>query len=77
MQILKMTCPNCGANLTYEDGQNNIICVYCDSHVLVHNENEHTVHIVDDAEMARLQMEREQAEKQRSADLKKKSAKKY
>ena len=70
MQILKMTCPNCGASLTYQDGQKSIVCAYCDSRVLIHNENEHTVHIVDDAEMARLQMEREQAEKQRVADLK-------
>lgn len=75
MNMLKMNCPNCGAHLTYEDWQKDIVCSYCDSHVLIDDGKNHTVHIVDDTEMIRMQMERERAEKQRMDDLQKKKKK--
>jgi|GEM_PF-565097 len=47
--IVKLQCPNCGANLETESGKEQCFCLYCGTKLLVHSPGTKTYRIVDEA----------------------------
>ncbi len=47
--IVKLQCPNCGANLETETDKEQCFCVYCGTKLLVHSPGTKTYRIVDEA----------------------------
>lgn len=56
MNVVK--CPQCGANLSIEEGRENVFCSYCGAQILLTNENEHTYRKIDEAELKRAETDR-------------------
>lgn len=57
MQVMK--CPDCGANIEYDGSTPYVHCQYCGTEIAIGNPTPQTVHVVDDAEMKRLEMRQE------------------
>ena len=51
-------CPECGANLTIEEGRDTIFCSYCGTKILMTNENEYTYRHVDEAGIKQAETDR-------------------
>lgn len=49
VEMISVKCPECGAALSLEEGRKEAFCTYCGAKILVHNDNEYTVNIRDDA----------------------------
>lgn len=49
LQINKVNCPECGANLSIEEGREKVFCSYCGAQIIITNENEHIYRHVDEA----------------------------
>ena len=54
INLIKLQCPNCSANLEVDASLKQCFCQYCGTKLLINNENEHTIHIIDDAELLRV-----------------------
>jgi len=59
VQVVTLTCPQCNATLTVDDGRNVCFCSYCGARVKMVNENEYVVRHVDEAEMKQAEVERD------------------
>ena len=57
IQLIKLQCPNCSANLEVDSSLKQCFCQYCGTKLLINNENEKTIHIVDEAEIIRARNE--------------------
>lgn len=57
INLVKLQCPNCSANLEVDAKLKQCFCQYCGTKLLIDNDNEKTVHIVDEAEMTRAENE--------------------
>ena len=82
IKMIPVKCPQCGADLTVEEGRQSLYCQYCGARVIVQNENEHIYHTIDDAAVKQAETDRivklkqmELAEKKESAREKYKSFK--
>ena len=82
IKMIPVKCPQCGADLTVEEGRQSLYCQYCGAKVIVQNENEHIYHTIDDAAVKQAETDRivklkqmELAEKKESAREKYKSFK--
>ncbi len=53
-----VSCPKCGADLSYEDGRTEMFCSYCGAKVIITNENEHIIRNVDEAGIKKAETER-------------------
>ena len=68
INLIKLQCPNCSANLEVDASLKQCFCQYCGTKILLHNENEQTVNInqtsrfVDEAELAKQENERKKIE---------------
>ena len=63
MKIVPLKCPTCNATLNIENGHKIIYCSYCGSQLYVDDENRtFTVHIHDEAELKRLEYEKQRYE---------------
>ena len=51
LEVKTVKCPNCGASLSVEEGRKSIFCSYCGSKLQLHDSNEYTVNIRDEAEI--------------------------
>lgn len=49
INLIKLQCPNCSANLEVKDDAKQCFCTYCGTKILLSNENEHTYRIIDEA----------------------------
>ena len=49
INLVKLQCPNCGANLEVKEDAKFCFCMYCGTKILLNNENERTVRIIDEA----------------------------
>lgn len=56
--LIKLTCLQCGATLSIEEGREMLFCSYCGNKILINDENKHTIHYIDDAEIKRAETER-------------------
>lgn len=57
VKFIAIKCPECGADLSYEEGRKVLFCQYCGAKILVDNENEHVYRYVDDADVKRAETE--------------------
>ncbi|MBR5179223.1 MAG: zinc ribbon domain-containing protein [Lachnospiraceae bacterium] len=51
-------CPNCGANLHFEEGREKIFCSYCGTPIIVTNENEKIYRYIDEAGIKQVETNR-------------------
>ena len=58
VEVKTIKCPNCGASLPIEEGRKSIFCSYCGSKLQLHDSNEYTVNIRDEAEIEHAETER-------------------
>lgn len=49
VKFVSVKCPDCGADLDFEDGRTEGFCSYCGSKIMMENDNEFTYHYVDEA----------------------------
>ena len=67
INLIKLQCPNCSANLEVADNVKQCFCTYCGTKILLDNENERVLRLVDEAAVLRerneaLKLEREAKE---------------
>ena len=55
-------CPECGANLSIEEGRDRMFCSYCGAQVIATNENEHIIRTIDEAEIKKSEADLKMAE---------------
>ncbi len=58
IKTIALTCPNCGSNLSVEEGRTFTYCEYCGTKVMIHDENTQTIHTIDEAAIKRAENER-------------------
>lgn len=58
IQFVSVRCPDCGAELSIENGREQAFCSYCGAKVLVHNDNEHIYRNIDEARIKEAENER-------------------
>ena len=51
IQKITLECPACGAGLEVGADREFCICPYCDTKIMLHNENEHIYRNIDEAGM--------------------------
>lgn len=76
INLIKLQCPNCGANLEVKEDAKKCYCLYCATPILIQNDNEYIIRHVDEArikeaeaqkEIARAKLEEEKMLNQRLA----------
>lgn len=55
VSLVKLQCPNCGANLEIDSSLKVCFCQYCGTKILAYNENEYIIRKVDEAQLAKEQ----------------------
>ena len=60
MQLKKMECPGCGAEIRLSSGNDYCICEYCGTQIAVHNENRREYVYRDVAKLRELELREEQ-----------------
>ena len=63
MKMVAMKCPECGASVKADLDKETAFCEFCGTRLFLQDENEYTIHNVDEAEVMRAQLEREKWEK--------------
>ncbi len=58
IQFVSVKCPECGADLSVEDGREQIFCSYCGAKVMITNDNEHIYRTIDEAGIKQAETER-------------------
>lgn len=75
IKVTSVKCPQCGASVNIEDGNEEAYCSYCGSKVFINNENEYVHHNIDEAAVKQAETDRivrlkqmEIAEKERESN---------
>lgn len=78
LKMIELKCPACGADLSMEEGREQLFCQYCGAKVIVHNENEYIYRHIDEAGIKQAETDRmvqlkqmEMAEKLQEAERRK------
>ena len=58
MKTINVKCPNCGADLQFEEGGTNYFCQYCGSPVHIDDESLR-IRIVDEAALRKVELEKQ------------------
>ena len=58
INLVSVKCPDCGAQLSIEEGRNEAFCTYCGAKVLINNENEHIHRYIDEAGIKQAETDR-------------------
>lgn len=58
IQFLSISCPECGANLSVEEGRQQFYCTYCGAKVMMSNESEKIIRQIDEARIKEAETER-------------------
>lgn len=56
IKFISVRCPECGANLTIEEGREKIFCSYCGAQIIMANDNEHIYRHIDEAKIKEAEM---------------------
>lgn len=51
IEMVSVKCPDCGATLSVEGDRKTAFCSYCGSKIILHNDNEYTINVNDEAEV--------------------------
>lgn len=57
-KITIIKCPACGASLSVKGDKKRIVCDFCDTEIILNNENEHIYKHIDEAELKKAETER-------------------
>lgn len=57
INLIKLQCPNCGANLEVDSSLKQCFCLYCGAKMLLNNGNEYTIRIIDDAKIKEAELQ--------------------
>lgn len=57
--VMELVCPKCLAELSYEKGREQMFCQYCGTKLLINDENTYTYRHVDEAEVRRVENEKD------------------
>ena len=77
INLIKLQCPNCNANLEVKDDTKQCFCTYCGTKILLQNDNEYYIHHIDEArikeaevqhEIARMQFQEQQIRREQEAE---------
>lgn len=55
--MISLTCPQCNATVSVEEDREMLFCSYCGHKILLNDENKHTFHYVDEADIKRAETE--------------------
>ena len=69
MQLKKLECPGCGADIRLDPEANYCICEYCGTQIAVHNENRREFVYRDIARIKELEMREEQRKRDEEAAI--------
>lgn len=58
IQFLSIRCPECGANLSIEEGRQQFFCTYCGAKVMMTNDSEKIIRQIDEARIKEAETER-------------------
>lgn len=58
ISFISIKCPECGADLSVENGREFSFCAYCGTKVMMNNENEHIYRNIDEARIKEAETER-------------------
>lgn len=58
ISFISIKCPECGADLSVENGREFSFCTYCGTKVMMNNENEHIYRNIDEARIKEAETER-------------------
>lgn len=58
-RLISLKCPECGANLSVEEGRTQVFCSYCGTKITINNENEYIFRNIDEAEVKRAEADKE------------------
>lgn len=58
IQFVSVKCPECGADLSIENGREFAFCSYCGAKIMVSNDNEHIYRTIDEAGIKQAETER-------------------
>ena len=67
-------CPECGANLSIEEGRTKVFCSYCGAKIIITNDNELFVHHIDETKIRQTEIERKAMLAQMKIEERKKAA---
>lgn len=65
MELKAIKCPNCGADVDIIEGKEFMFCGYCGTKIAITDENTVTIRHEDVAELKRIELEKEEAARQR------------
>ncbi len=74
--FVELKCQQCNATLSVEADREMLFCTYCGNKILLNDENKHTIHYVDEADIKRAETERMIQLKELELDEKRRSKKK-
>lgn len=58
INFYSVKCPECGANLSYEEGRQEMFCSYCGTKIIMSNENEYIYRHIDEAGIKQAETDR-------------------
>ena len=58
IQFISVKCPECGAELSVENGREFAYCSYCGTKVIISNDNEHIYRTIDEASVKQAETDR-------------------
>lgn len=58
LQFISVKCPECGAELSVENGREFAYCSYCGTKVIISNDNEHIYRTIDEASVKQAETDR-------------------
>ena len=58
IQLIKIRCLECGANLSVEEGRQTVFCTYCGAKMMIANDNEHIYRLIDEARIKQAETDR-------------------
>lgn len=59
INLIKLQCPNCGANLEVKEDAKKCYCMYCATPILIQNDNEYYIHHIDDTRIKEAEAQKE------------------
>lgn len=59
IEFISARCPHCGAELEIEKNRSFAYCTYCGTKIIIDNKNEHVFRHIDEAEIKRVEVDRE------------------
>ncbi|MBE6724964.1 MAG: hypothetical protein E7576_07190 [Ruminococcaceae bacterium] len=57
INLIKLECPHCGANLEVKDDVRQCFCTYCGMKIVIDNNNEHIIRTIDEGQIREAELQ--------------------